>query len=77
MRFFGHYLWKIDIIFQILDIIVVILGDIICPTSKSQGCEMLSGQIEEEEDDLSNGEAEAEYNNENDAMVNNSNDNQR
>ena len=27
----------LDIIFEILDIIVVILGDIICPTSKSQG----------------------------------------
>ena len=39
--------------------------------------EMLSGQIEEEEDDLSNGEAEADYNNENDARVNSSTDNQR
>ena len=28
---------KFTLFFQILDIIVVILGDIICPTSKSQG----------------------------------------
>ena len=39
--------------------------------------ERLSGQIEEEEDDLSNGVAEAEYNNENDARGNSSTDDQR
>jgi len=39
-RFFGHYFLKTDIILLNKDIIHVIFGDIICPTSKSQGWEV-------------------------------------
>ena len=36
--FLDVIFWKQTLFCQLLDIIYVILGDIICPTSKSQGC---------------------------------------